>query len=365
LSQSDYPDYSSGIMFSRILSRQANSNNCRVNLVAKLLEQINRSGPIRCPLLLISQISRSGGTWVSQLFDHHPQVWAYPFELTIGYPRKWNWPDLSGVRDPQQAWQILRYDKAASRFGEGAYVKGPNNPKPHPMVFSVEIQGAIFLDLAARYPPSTDREWLDIFFTSFFYAWLDYQRRYGDKAYVTAFASMLALEPASMARFRAAYPDGWLMSIIREPLGWYASVKQRSSPDPKRNPRKKHYNGPEEAEASYLENIECMRANRETFGRQFIPLDYSALVADTEALMRALASRIGLDWHPSLMHQTFNGMTINPNTSFPGETAEHRKRILSEAEITWIREGPMMAAYRSISLELSDVGLGRAIRGTS
>ena len=35
---------------------------------------------------------------MSQLFDHHPQVWAHPRELKISYPRKWDWPD---------SWAIL------------------------------------------------------------------------------------------------------------------------------------------------------------------------------------------------------------------------------------------------------------------
>ena len=50
----------------------------------------------------------------------------------------------------------------------------------------------------------------------------------GQKKYVAGFASMLALEPQSMARFRQVYPDGWLISILREPFGWYASVKHRA-----------------------------------------------------------------------------------------------------------------------------------------
>ena len=69
----------------------------------------------------------------------------------------------------------------------------------------------------------------DIYFTSVFSAWLDHQRRYDPKRHITTFASMLFLSASNMARFRKGYPDGWLISVIREPLGWYASVKQRST----------------------------------------------------------------------------------------------------------------------------------------
>ena len=317
-------------------------------LLPRLLENIEQFGLIRCPLVLISQISRSGGTWVSQLFDHHPHVWAHPLELRIGssrkweWPGKWDWPRLSSVSDPQDAWHTLRYTKAQERFGAGAYYKG--NDQIHPMLFNVDIQRALFLRLAANWTPSTDREWFNIYFTSFFSAWLDHQRRYGPKRYVTAFASMLALAPASMARFRQVYPDGWLISIIREPLGWYSSVKQHASGSEKHKNLKKR-RGREGAETAYLDNIQAIHDNRELFGERFVLVDYDALVSDTETTMRTLAARIDLDWHPSLTRQTFNGMTIQPNTSFQGERAKNRASILTEEDVARINDGPMKAAY--------------------
>jgi Sulfotransferase family len=329
-------------------------------LTAFLLEHIEQSGLIRCPLVLISQISRSGGTWMSQLFDHHPQVWAHPRELKIGYPRKWDWPDLSSVADARDAWSILRYKKAEERLGTGAYYKGTN--ETYPIVFSVDIQQLLFLELAGRHQPSTEREWLDIYFTSFFYAWLDYQRRYGPKRFVTVFSSMLAMEPTFMAKFRVAYPDGYLISVLREPLGWYASVRGRSLQGKEASTKMmRHYAGPEEAESAYLDNVEAMRRNRENFGERFIVLDYEALVHDTEKEMRALAARIGLDWHECLTRQTFNGMSIHPNTSFQGETSSARSSILTEEVVDHINNGPMMAAYRSI---LEEHGLAPQIRPT-
>ena len=314
-------------------------------LVSHLLGHIEQSGPIRCPLLLISQISRSGGTWLSQLLDHHPQVWAHPLELRFGDSRrKWQWPDLSAASDVNAVWNLLRYAKVEERLGSGAYNKGTD--ETHPMLFRPDVQHRLFLKLAAEYKPSTDREWLDIYFTSFFSAWLDHQRRYGAKHYVTAFASMLALAPSGMARFRQAYPDGWLVSVIREPLGWYASVKQRSSG---RNERKSsikpHYYGPEAAETAYLDNVRAMHDNGKLFGEQFILVDYQSLVSDTEAVMRTLAARIGLEWDPVLTRQTFNGRPIKPNTSFPNQVSKTAEPILTEEDVARISNGAMMAAY--------------------
>ena len=37
--------------------------------------------PVNSPLALISQIQRSGGSLLSQLFDGHPEIHAHPHEL--------------------------------------------------------------------------------------------------------------------------------------------------------------------------------------------------------------------------------------------------------------------------------------------
>jgi hypothetical protein len=330
-------------MLQRMFSKRNALPRDTAALLPRLLEHIEQSGPINCPLVLISQISRSGGTWLSQLFDHHPQLWAHPLELRFGRSLKWDWPELSSLGNPEDVWHALRYAKAEERFGAGTYFKG--NDQTHPMLFSVELQHALFLQLAANRAPSSDREWLDTYFTSFFAAWLDYQRRYGPKRNVVAFTSMLALSPASMAQFRQVYPDGWLVSIIREPLGWYASIKQRSTGAAKLKSTQRHYAGPDEAEATYLSNVQAIHDNRALFGDRFLLADYGDLVSDVEATMKTIATRLGLDWHPALTRQTFNGMAIQPNTAFDGAGPEERKSILTADNIARINNGPMMAAY--------------------
>ena len=49
---------------------------------------------VTSPLALISQIQRSGGSLLSQLFDGHPEIHAHPHELKIGFPTKYTWPKL-------------------------------------------------------------------------------------------------------------------------------------------------------------------------------------------------------------------------------------------------------------------------------
>jgi hypothetical protein len=97
---------------------------------------------------------------------------------------------------------------------------------------------------------------------------------------------------------------------------------QSRTKKPKKSVKKQLYGPFEDVEAAYLDNIEL-------FGDRYILLDYGALVASTEMTARALAARIGLDWHPSLVRQTFNGMSIRPNSSFQDEDLKGRQSILT------------------------------------
>lgn len=59
------------------------------------------------PLILISQIQRSGGTLLSQLLDGHPECLAHPYELKWGRPEKWNWPEVDLTADARSQFDAL------------------------------------------------------------------------------------------------------------------------------------------------------------------------------------------------------------------------------------------------------------------
>src|SRR5262245_51494389 len=62
--------------------------------------------PVTQPLVLISQIKRSGGTLLSQLFDGHPSCYAHPHELQIG-KSKYQWPKLDLSAHPREIFHYL------------------------------------------------------------------------------------------------------------------------------------------------------------------------------------------------------------------------------------------------------------------
>jgi hypothetical protein len=317
-----------------------------------LLSHAQRYGVIECPLVLVSQISRSGGTFLSQLLDGHPELWAHPHELHVGHPHKWHWTDLSGVLDAEEAFGLLQQKRFATKFRGGYYSKG--NEQELPMVYDPELHRELFVSLTEAHKPMTDRQWLNLFFTALFSAWLDYQGRYEPKRFVSAFASMFSIERPSMAKFNEAYRDGSVISLLREPLGWYASVKQRSINVPRKGQQIyaegiRIYGGFEEAEKGYIENADSILRNRQLLGSRLILIDYSALAKKTEAVMRHLADRLGIQFSDILLRPTFNRMPISSNTSFAGGASDSRSSILTEDDLSRIRDGVMMARYRQLA----------------
>ena len=125
------------------VSRARSSRPCMYHLRFGLM--VNK---LTQPLVLITQIQRSGGTLLSQLLDGHPQVCAHPHELHIGKPMKWDWPMLD-MRSPE-SWFSYLYEKRLESFYHNGYVKPGSNPHKKevlPFNFDAELQRHVFLDL--------------------------------------------------------------------------------------------------------------------------------------------------------------------------------------------------------------------------
>ena len=262
---------------------------------------------VREPLVLVSQIQRSGGTLLSQLFDGHPECHADPYELKIGYPRKFNWPPLDLAR-PDSWFETLFDSSILERLQPTERTKRPDAGRSiFPFVLLPRLQKAVFDACVAARPPGRERDVLDCYFTSYFNAWLDNQNLFaGPKRVVTGFTPRLAMEEGSLERFFAAYPDGWLVSIVRDPCAWYVSAS-RYQPE--------HYGDVDVALELWRRSTEAAIGACERFGERVVVLTYEQLVLETEAVMAELAGRVGISMLPVLLVPTFNGRAIRANSS--------------------------------------------------
>ena len=100
--------------------------------------------PVTVPLALISQIQRSGGSMLSQLFDGHPEVHAHPHELKIGYPKKFIWPAIDLDDNPKHWFEILFEDSVVEHLQHG-YKKMAKYEDTFQFTFAPSLQRKIFL----------------------------------------------------------------------------------------------------------------------------------------------------------------------------------------------------------------------------
>jgi hypothetical protein len=102
----------------------------------------NNFVPLRAPLILISQVQRSGGSLLSQLLDGHPQLAAYPHELKIGFPTGEHW-----IRKPRSARKSFSemFKKPQFRLVREGFSKGNQDTVRYPFFVAASAQEKIFL----------------------------------------------------------------------------------------------------------------------------------------------------------------------------------------------------------------------------
>ena len=295
------------------------------------LENIN---PVTCPLALVSQIQRSGGSMLSQLFDGHPQLHAHPHELKIGHPKKYIWPHINLNDSPDEWFRILFEDIAVRHFRYG-YKKMEKYEDTFLFIFLLSLQKEIFSNYLDSLATKTLREVFNAYMTSYFGAWVNNQNSLGQKKFVTAFTPRLATIKASMNAFFEIYPDGLLISVIRDPQNWLPSATRHLQDK---------YGDIRKALDQWNESAAGMLWNKNKYGDRVCIIRFSDLIQRTEAVMRYLAEFLSIEFDDILLIPTFNKAPIKPNTSFgledPGimTSALSRYKTLKKDELAIVDE---------------------------
>jgi hypothetical protein len=288
--------------------------------------------PVTSPLALISQIQRSGGSLLSQLFDGHPEIHAHPHEIMIGYPRKHIWPRIDLNDSPERWFEILFEDMVIQHSREG-YKKERTQRETFPFIFLPSLQRKIFLKYTDPAQSMKLRGVFDAYMTSYFGAWLSNQNSNGQKKFVTAFTPRLAMTKENMKLFFEIYPDGRLISLIRDPKNWYPSARRHSP---------KKYGDIEGALSQWKESAQAMHRNKRRYGERVCLIKFEDLIGKTEPVMRYLANFLGIEFDNILLIPTFNKFPIRANTTFKVEDQDiinsplSRYKALTEEELDTI-----------------------------
>ncbi len=290
--------------------------------------------PITLPLALISQIQRSGGSLLSQLFDGHSEVYPHPHELMLGYKKKYVWPRLD-LNEPPERWFRVLFENMVIKHAREGYKKGKEDKESFPFSFNPYLQRKIFLEYVDSAQPLTLRTVLDAYMTSYFGAWLNNQNNTGHKKIVTAFTPRLSFKQENMDFFFEVYPDGRLISLIRDPRNWYPSALRHGP---------KLYRDIKLALLQWNESAQAMLRNNKLYGDRIRLLKFEDLVDKTEAVMRYLAKFLDIEFVDILLEPTFNKSPIKAHTSFKAENhgiiggTQSRYKTLTESELDTIEE---------------------------
>ncbi|MEN8692684.1 MAG: sulfotransferase [Desulfobacterales bacterium] len=321
-------------------------NRSRIKMVSKKLKEsrlhlndtyqtyLEHIQPITAPLALISQIQRSGGSMLSQLFDGHPQVHAHPYELKFGYPKKHNWPFIDLNDRPERWFEILFEDNVVDHLRHG-YKKMDKYEETFLFIFLPSLQKKIFLKYLNSIKTVTLRDVFDAYMTSYFGAWVNNQNQLGVKKHITAFTPRLAMMDTNMASFFNVYPRGRLISVVRDPRNWFPSATRHQL---------NKYGDIKKALGQWVDSARSMVRNKQKYGDRVCVITFEDLVSRTEAVMRYLAEFLNLNFDDLLLTPTFNKFPIKPNTSFklekPGimTSALERYKTLTREELAAVEK---------------------------
>jgi len=304
---------------------------------------LEHTRPVTSPLALISQIQRSGGTLLSQLFDGHPELHTHPHELKIGYPTKYTWPKLDMKDDPNRWLETLFEYSVLSHFKKG-YKKEKKRDDAFLFLFLPSVQREIFLDYLGSLGLPTIRDVFDAYMTSYFGAWLNNQNSTGHKKFITAFTARLSMSKENMESFFEIYSDGRLISLIRDPKNWYPSAirhKPRICRDI------------QEGIDLWRKSAQAMVRNKERYGDRVCIFTFEDLITKTKSVMRYLAEFLEIRFDDILLEPTFNKYPIRANTSFEAEqdgiieSTLNRYKTLAQEELEFI-ENMSEELYRQV-----------------
>ena len=304
----------------------------RIHLETLYQACLEHTRPVTSPLALISQIQRSGGTLLSQLFDGHSELHAHPHELKIGYPTKYTWPRLDLKDDPNR-WLETLFESSVLRHFKKGYKKEKKRDDAFLFLFLPSVQREIFLDYVGSTDSLTLRDIFDGYMTSYFGAWLNNQNSSGHKKIITAFTARLSMSKDNMEAFFEIYPDGRLISLIRDPKNWYPSAIRH---------RPRICKDIDEGIALWNKSAQAMIWNKKRYGDRVCIITFEDLITKTKSVMRYLTELLEIKFEDILLEPTFNKYPIRANTSFEAEkngiieSTLNRYKTLAQEELEFI-----------------------------
>jgi hypothetical protein len=151
---------------------------------------------------------------------------------------------------------------------------------------------------------------LDAYFSAYFSAWKDRLDSNEPPRWVIGFEPGAIGDEARMTRYDANYPDGRVISVLRDPWSWFVSARRWSL-------RFAHV---DVALARWRRTVECALAYRERSPDRIALIAFDDLVLDTASVTARLCDFLEIPVSEAMLMPTFNGAPVDDNSSFAGSS---------------------------------------------
>ena len=300
---------------------------------------------ISCSAVIISQLQRSGGSLMSQLFDGHQELYVHPSELHIGRPNKYYWPNIDLRVSEEKLFDAL-WEHTTFNHSLHGYKKSQKSKELYRFIFFPELQKKIFCESVRKARDSNNkidqRKILDAYITSYFNSWLDYERSKDRPKFWVSFVARTLTYKQNVEAFLRDYPDGKIIQIIREPKSWYASAKHYLP---------EIYQNLDQSLSLWVNSTKRVINNSKKYNRNVKIVLFRDLIINTEETMQDLCKFLNIEFSSQLLVPTFNGGQILSNSSFKdtkgviNQSAVVRRPYLSTIQTNYIDKhaGPLYA----------------------
>ena len=271
------------------------------------------------PLLISSQLQRSGGSLISQLFDNHPEILAHPWEIMI-YKE-----GTDKIYD-----KILKTEKEFNRLMRDGYRKGKFAKKKHRFHFLTSKFSQVLLK------KKDDENFLDYYFDNFFKYWTNLKNDDVKKKLITGFSPFFC--KGNLIKELNFHKRLNIIHIYRDPYSWWYSAKNFKDIYKDINSIKKFW---------IRSQVEALKAKSKFKSRVFI-IRFNDVIKKRSKLMKYLCKKFSINYNKQLMVPTFNGKMIENDSSFKKQkidkygivkaTTNRYKKGLTKSDFTKIRK---------------------------
>lgn len=278
-------------------------------------------------LVMVSAGFEHGGNVTHRHLDGHSKLLVYPFESQLG-SRNFN-DFLASVERVQYRYPEFPEGMEAGELYEQmideemkTFLRKKNGSKFKDADCQLDEKDRVaeFKRILGDKPPHSRAKVIEAFFRSTFTAWKNYYVKPAEGMHYVGYSPAIGIDADRLVR---DFPNVRIMHIVRNPFSAYRDTKRRPFPQPL---------------SKYLITWNIYHSTVEMFAKLYPKnvriFRYEDLVENKEKFMREVADFIGVEFEPSMLYPSWNGVEIKESIAPWGtvlkSTKEYNEQVIDE-----------------------------------